>query len=67
MEYKERLEFPPKGVDVVAYDSDGSKHYIYRCNCQSDYCTEWRDSIGGGALMVKIVRWEFLNKEDNGN
>lgn len=61
MSTEEPLDLPPKGVEVLAYDSDGSKHYVFRCNCSNQSCTEWRDLIGGGALMINIVRWEYLD------
>lgn len=54
------MELPIKGKDIVGITSNGDKVYCFRCNCQDPYCAEWRDSIGGYGLIVKIVKWEYL-------
>jgi hypothetical protein len=52
-------ELPRKGKDIIGYTSDGEKHYVFRCNCYNPNCTEWRCSITGFGMMLKIVKWEY--------
>ena len=63
------MELPIKGKDIEGITSNGEKVYCFRCNCQDPYCAEWRCSITGCGLIVKIVKWEYLEQiakqEDN--
>ena len=56
---KTKDELPRKGRDIIGYTSNGEKKYVFRCNCHNPNCTEWRCSITGYGLMVKIVEWEY--------
>ncbi len=51
-------EKPKKGIDVIAEDENGYKHYVYLCN----HCgSEWRDSSFGHGLMIEVKRWKYLD------
>lgn len=55
---------PKKGKDIIAYDSEGNKHYCYRCNCANPDCVELRCSITGGQLLIDVVSWEYDTQEE---
>jgi hypothetical protein len=55
---KEQL--PEKGKEIVAIDSNGNKHFCFRCACKNDNCTEWRCSITGFALLIDVVKWQYV-------
>jgi len=56
------IDLPEKGKDIIGIDNNGHKHYIFRCACNNENCIEWRCSITGFALILKIVEWNYLNK-----
>ena len=59
------MELPIKGKDIEGITSNGEKVYCFRCDCQDPYCSEWRCSITGCGLIVKIVKWEYLTSLKN--
>lgn len=62
------MELPIKGKDIEGITSKGSKVYCFRCDCHHQDCTEWRCSITGHALIVDIIKWEYLEhlkQQDN--
>ena len=52
-------ELPEKGRDIIGYTSDGEKKYLFRCNCYNQNCKEWRCSLTGLGMIVKIEKWEY--------
>lgn len=50
---------PEKGVNIIGFDSDGDKHYCFRCNCGSPNCMEWRCSVTGYGLIINVVKWMY--------
>ena len=57
-----KMELPIKGKEIKGIDSEGNIHYCFRCNCSDPYCNEWRCSITGCGLIVKIVEWEYIEE-----
>lgn len=51
---KEKL--PEKGFNIVGFDEDDNKYYVFRCNCQNKNCLQWRCSITGNELIINIVK-----------
>ena len=52
-------ELPEKGKDIIGITPYGEKKYVYRCNCYNPNCTEWRCSLTGYGLIIRIVEWEY--------
>jgi hypothetical protein len=50
---------PEKAKDLVVIDSDGNKHWCYRCACKSENCVDFRCSITGLMIMIDVVEWEY--------
>jgi hypothetical protein len=61
MMYSIKNKLPPKGVDIIGYDSYSNKHYVFRCNCPNENCLEWRCSLTGFGMLVKIKKWKYNN------
>ena len=53
---KEKL--PEAGKAVIALDSDGNRHEVYRCGHAPD-CETWKCSITGGSMMIEVVEWTY--------
>jgi len=53
-------KFPAKGKDVTATLEDGSKTTVFRCDCANENCAEWRCAVTSHALMVDVVKWEYI-------
>jgi len=53
---------PPKKVDILGVDEKGNKHYIFRCACSNENCTEWRCSLTGYAVITNIIEWDYLKE-----
>lgn len=56
---KIKNELPEKGKDIIGYTSDGEKKYLFRCNCHNPDCKEWRCSLTGMGMIIKIIEWEY--------
>jgi Rad3-related DNA helicase len=54
-------QLPEKGVDVIAKDEDGNSYCCFRCDCKNDNCLEWRCSLSGCCLMIKVIKWKYEN------
>ena len=52
-------KLPEKAKDLVVIDSDGNKHWCYRCSCKSENCMEFRCPITGSMIMIDVVEWEY--------
>lgn len=55
-------KLPASGEDIIGYDKEGNKHWVYRCGHVPE-CKTWKCSITGWTLMVDIVEWEYENKK----
>ena len=61
MIYNIKDKLPEKGEDIIGYDSNGNKHYVFRCSCPNENCLEWRCSLTGFGMLVEIIKWKYDN------
>ena len=59
IDIKERL--PEKGKNIIGISTDGEKRYVYRCACHNPNCNEWRCSLTGFGMIIKIIKWKYEN------
>ena len=52
-------ELPESFVDILGIDENGNKHRVFRCDGKNTY--EWRCSITGWKVIVKIIEWKYEN------
>lgn len=48
---------PEKAKDLVVIDSNGNKHWCYRCACKNEKCP-----ITGSMIMIDVIEWEYEDK-----
>ena len=53
---------PEKAKDLVVIDSNGNKHWCYRCACKSENCMDFRCPITGSMIMIDVIEWEYETK-----
>jgi hypothetical protein len=53
---------PEKAKDLVVIDSNGNKHWCYRCACKNEKCMEFRCPITGSMIMIDVIEWEYEDK-----
>lgn len=53
---------PPKGIDIIAIDSEGNEHYCYACACNDDKCKAFKCSVTRSLLMIDVKSWKYLKE-----
>lgn len=53
-------QLPEKGKDIIGIDYNGDIHYCFRCACGNPNCKEWRCSMTGYGLIIRIQKWKYI-------